>query len=509
MSNSKEMFTLEIVARDAVAEWSKVSIIDAQDHLRKSGTGSFSVQLPKGLYTVLVEYDKDTTQDIIRHTRNNIFYISTPKNLNQAETSEYFNIVPSSDFNKYDTIALQQSQNKIKRNVISIEEDSSTGSLFIFLRFEERWNRVYKQIQLSNFYFEKLKLRQTDWDIDKSNLWQSFKTDLPEGFYFVSFNEDEGRSYPIQIFKDKQTQITLNIKNKPLLHTFKIEVSKSHRYEPLTEGSESYVLALQKLQFFDYRVSSKMVDDLAYGKWEHPMYGIVIAYLCLLWNSDIDNSLINKVVENLNERILPYSDSPDLRILNLLTKKQQKNSSEFQQILSEESSFIQLPMFRIGFETLISLSYKAPHLIPSESLPDLIANRVYFDTPWLCFKPIKNKFLPDTQFPKHRKGRTLLEKVTNTISKIDELKDWGEEVVPIVAYMLERKGIEKVSVQQLAMELRIPTTTLLRKVNELTVILFKNPKTAMIAKDILNQLLDTSFNIEKAQIIIERFQKER
>ena len=501
MSNSKKnTFQLDIKAANMQDEWINISILDSDNRLMAQNIGSFSVELPKGLYTILTDINGVNNKQVIRHSENTLYYIKTKliktkKNkavqtfpfIEDNKSLEYHNTIKPIPFREGDDdppTDPPEEPNDVKPIPIK-ENDTITinpnASLFILFYDLEGSALVESpnNFLLYNIDFEEVTITTPESHLNAKQGWLTFQYSFEEGTYFFAYLGEEERIIPIEIIPEYQTQIILPlIEHKPDFSNLKVLISNRDLIS-YNEVFAPFEIALQKLQYQDFTLSEGVLKDLVYGKFEKPIYGIVVAYIYLKSESHKFDQLFETVVQNLENRILNSQLEADLRIIKLLKLKHSSEQSLLDQALQEELPFETLPIFRIGLETLIELSYDYPHLISKNSLIDLISDKIYYDTPWTCFRPIKNintssNITPpelDTKFVKPR-------------DTINQSQEQLENFLPAFIDILQSKDGKGLTIKELSQCLRIPPATLERKLKVLAELLSQGESVSSILKNI-------------------------
>lgn len=483
-------------------EWFKVSVIDGSNKLIAQQTGSFEMELPKGLYTLKTESKGISTSQVILHDNDDTHYIKVPD-------------VPKKEMVNFDEIAENESETV---TTTLLEGDSK---LFVFLSStHDHSNQEFKQltecIQLYDANNQRVsQMAYPEWRSNADQGWLAFSTELHPGVYYLSFKGLGRRSFIVEAFPDCQSQVFIQFEEELDLSTFTMQVSSRGEYEEEYSGLDSFNLALDALHKRKFDVSDKVLDDLAYGKWKRPMYGIVVAYLYLLGNNRKRNGLFEDVVNNLSNSILDSPYSSDLRMIQLLFEVEIKERP-IEEVVYDQEPFDTPPMLQAGLRKLYEFSNINPDLIEENSITDLISDRLYKDSPWTSFKPYKSihRFEVKRTHERGRLRKALVAFLTDRPEEADlsESNEWIEAFLPRLIEVLERQvsfsikhGVSAgITVDDLALELNLPLVSVRRKVREVNRIVQNNPFLTDSILNLLNRWFDKDFNRNQLVELLNR-----
>ena len=212
----------------------------------------------------------------------------------------------------------------------------------------------------------------------------------PQGMYFLKYSGLDARMIPIYVYNNWFTQFFMTVAEEPLFGTIRIFLSSSMTFNPYDRLQYYIDVCLSKLSKNDFTLDKDLLNNIAHGKYDSPMLGLLGAYIYLSSNETKDDSLFKLIVENLQNKILKDSDeSPDIWALNLLSYK------HFNRTLSaNEYAFIDgTPTLRIAFDTIRKAAISNPWLIQEDSLNDHISENQYFDSAFNTFKPFSKDLL--------------------------------------------------------------------------------------------------------------------
>ncbi len=213
-----------------------------------------------------------------------------------------------------------------------------------------------------------------------------FSAPLPMGHYYLKYSGKNARQFPIHVFDNWYTQYFMTVDQEPLFGSARIFISKDKKFDPYDELHTYVDICLDKLQNNDFTLDDELLNNIAFGKYDSPMLGLLGAYIYLNSNQIEKDNLFEIIVQNLQKKILINSDKfPDIWALNILSYKHFNKT-----LISNQNSFVSgTPMLRIAFDTIRNAATRYPWLVPEGSLNDLISENQVFDSPFNTFKPFK------------------------------------------------------------------------------------------------------------------------
>ena len=227
---------------------------------------------------------------------------------------------------------------------------------------------------------------RTGIEVNDDHGWIAFNAQLPNGIYYLIYSGKEPRQIPIYVFRHWHTQFFMTLDHEPLFGTIRIFLSERREFNPYEETYKYIDILLDKLQNGDYNLNHKLIERVAYDKFESPMLGLICSYIYLKSKDVTNDSLFKIVVQNLQRLILKDNvESPDLRALNILA------SQHFPNYTYQKGSVQGTPIFRVGFETILKASVEDKELIHEYGINDYISENLYFDSPFNTFKPIPSQ----------------------------------------------------------------------------------------------------------------------
>ena len=348
------------------------------------------------------------------------------------------------------------------------------------------------------------KMEKDEWIVDEVFRTLTFNTKVEAGFYYLVFKGKKRRSFALEKFKNFETQVFLDLKKSFDFSSFKMLIScENYEHEKPSERI-SFHLALEQLQNRNFDVSKQTLKNLAYSKWDQPMYGIVVSYLYLLSKNKEEDALFKSVVQNLTQNILDSAFSSDLRMIKILSKMKFEGSSLTADDKLLQDPFETPPMLRVGLEKLYELSNNYPKLIPENSINDLISDRLCYDTPWTSFYPYKSLRIFEKQ-EVGGGGRNVLFGflVDNLKNKLVGSQNWIQIFLPNLIDIIHRSAkfsenkTRSISIQEVSFEMNLPVVTVRRKVKELKKILSKKPKLLEFALAQISTRLNIELNKEE------------
>lgn len=317
-------------------------------------------------------------------------------------------------------------------NTLSIPVQSQHKSgLFIFLRFpsakiyqmSDQEDICWKYFTLYDFYGRSIANFPRDSFTDKSfklpnNISSSgflgFSAELPKGLYFLEYKNPQSdrstdRVIPIYIYENWFTQFFMTVVNdKPFFETIRTFISADRRFNP-DDVNHTYVdICINKIQSKDFTIEEDLLRNIAYGKFESPMLGLLGCYIYLSGSETKDDHLFRTIVRNLQDRILKNSqNSPDIFALNFLSHEHFGKTINTGHLLYVYGT----PTLRIAYDVLRKAASKYQWVIPEGTLNDFIAGNQYFDSTFNTFN-ISTRFFSTPN--KSSGGVKLKEKIGAT-----------------------------------------------------------------------------------------------
>ena len=286
-----------------------------------------------------------------------------------------------------------------------INNAKGNNGLLLFLRFPTA--NAYREIFKSESYWDKFSLEDhygniivqfPDYcSVDMSNSgYIGLNIKVAPGMYFLKYAGNNPRMVPINIYKNWYTQFFMTVAAEPLFGSIRIFINRHKEFYP-DDILNTYIdICLDKLQNNDFTLDATLLINIADGKFESPMLGILGAYIYLSGTETKNDNLFKIIVHNLQSEILRNSEeSPDIWALNFLSYR------HFGQTLpqAKKITFKGTPMLRMAYDEIRKAAAVYPWIIEENSLNDLIAERQVFDSPYNTFLPIDisaETYLPDS-----------------------------------------------------------------------------------------------------------------
>lgn len=220
---------------------------------------------------------------------------------------------------------------------------------------------------------------------DKTEGWLAFHAKLPQGLYYLVYRGAKQREIPLHIFSTWQTQLFLTFKRTPIFETARIQILK-HGDDHYASDEDNLQLdtLLRNIHNGNYFLPENIIRKAADEKWHNPMLAIAVCYAYLLSKQDAHDTLFKVIVENLQNRILPYYESPDLKVIRLLAAIHFKN--EIPDITLSEPC-----MLNIGMKTVITENIRFPERVKITGLCEQILTDLKNDIVWTSYFPAKEK----------------------------------------------------------------------------------------------------------------------
>lgn len=373
-------------------------------------------KLQPGLYTLRTEmngevkdevfwFDKKQTIQVRNATTNAHFKtknIQPPKQYSSALLTQDYAFSPdyyteaAVGWSAEDTVDIKTPRNK-KRD----------SSLFLFMRFSSNEHfEKYKKIDSKKFWsnYELLNEKGSSifsfesgngLEIDNEKGCFALNVELPSGVYYLHCKGGDERQIPIYLFKSWNTQFFMILGEDFNYGTIRIFLSKARTFNPQEKTHQYIDLLLDKLQNGDFTLEPDLVKMVAHGKYESPILGLLCSYIYLNSKAVQDDELFRMILNNLQNVILKNNqESPDFRALTILA------ANHFSDIKFKNAKVNGTPMFRAGYDAILSSSMSHKRLIPQNSINDFISENRYFDSPFNTFKPVS--FSSNPKFSKQK-----------------------------------------------------------------------------------------------------------
>lgn len=370
-----------------------VTVYDAGDEVVWAGPGGSTIVLPRGLYTVRVELNLQVAERPVRLVKATDLSQLTPRRYTAAPLSG------TAMSHEYYSYTSQDLSRKETRKPLAGATAPDAG-LFIFLRAVD----LKHASQLSRALGQGLELRDmndmvvsrldpSECVVNTTQGWLAFSAQAPHGYYRLVDLGDHPREMALHVFPQWQTQIFVLWTDRPVLEGARIFVQRpgcGFRFEDETEQAAD--LALDALATGARRVPRRALNVLWISKFENPMLGLIGAYTELQrlrrlsgaeWQAaagDIDTrQLLDMVIGNLGGLV---PDSPDVHALEVF-------AAEVFERPAPPRTFLQPPMFRVGFDAVVRTAAARPDLVPASGIVDDIATVLFTDSVWTTWRPLQ------------------------------------------------------------------------------------------------------------------------
>ncbi|MFN3754300.1 hypothetical protein [Flavobacterium sp.] len=310
--------------------------------------------------------------------------------------------IPYGSSHEYYTNPAVEISKKMKNNLSSV----LNSGLFIFLRypdeevFREKFNEqsywdcfsllndVGKSILNFPDFCINDKINQ-NYNYHRNSDYIGLSEHLEPGLYFLKYEKSGGdsRLTPIYIYEGWYTQLFMTVGQEPLFGSIRVFISRTSTFNPMDRNNYYIDICLDKLQNNDYSLDSELLRNIAYGKYESPMLGLLGAYIYLSSKETKEDHLFKAIVYNLQNKILKTrNESPDIWALNLLSYQ------HFGKTISNDEKIRVpgTPMLRVAFEAIKKAASTYSFLIAENSLNDHVSENQIFDSPYNTFKPISS-----------------------------------------------------------------------------------------------------------------------
>ncbi|GIQ59583.1 hypothetical protein Flavo103_27190 [Flavobacterium collinsii] len=229
---------------------------------------------------------------------------------------------------------------------------------------------------------------------EEKNGWLAFNSKLPVGNYYLLFKGVENVAsleIPLRVFKHWQTDFCLFFTDIPLFNTASLSITKPffHKNSPLKIENDMLQIegVLQKLYNDILYLPDSLMEELAYGKWENPLKGILAAHVFFAKENNVSittssiqtQNLYRKVVDNV-EKILG-KDCPDVIALNLL------KATFFNETL-QNSTVKEPPMLLQSSRTLLEAVLLYPAIISKDSVMEQMSPGLMHNSVFTTYKPL-------------------------------------------------------------------------------------------------------------------------
>ena len=367
-------FRFEVVqANGSPSNSSVIKVYDAWDVEMVKAEGSIELDLPRGLYTVRVTRAGELREKVIKHRG------ATSESLTEPMRTSAVPSFDTSGAHEYYSWTSAHWSTEDTRAAIG---DNPEGRLFLFIRSLNR--ETYRHQPLAEYLqlFDESGNMISHFDPHETEFssdgWLAFSAPAAPGLYLLTYAGDEPRELPLYVFPGLSTQFFAMYQGQLRLDTASVLLQKKNKsFSPDDRETQAFDSALNGLQQGRDLLPPGMMQMLLYGKFDHPMLGLLGAHVLLL-REEVDEGLLDKVIGNL-DHLLP--NSPDVVALKILTAK--RFGKPPPNVVVERP-----PMLRAGLDAVLTLAAEFDHVIPEGSLLDKIAARQRFDLPWTSWKPL-------------------------------------------------------------------------------------------------------------------------
>ncbi|REC61866.1 hypothetical protein DRF65_14130 [Chryseobacterium pennae] len=368
-----------------LSEFVKLQLFDGYGQMVAENYERIDLILPKGLYQLYIFSNETFEKEYIVLDRNyegnwnnRGSYSSIPNSFLESSHSYY-------------TDAVEKWSKKTTMDRLPILREDT--SLFIFFRYPSKEAREgqTKGSETMSWRFSILdsnrkKIYQFNEDNakeDRNTGWLAFNATLPHGIYYLVYrgHKNTTREIPLQVFAHWQTQFFLTFKKTPIFSTARIQIVQPLADDIITQEDNLQLDALlRNMQNGNYFVPKNIIDKTAFDKWYNPMLAIAVCYAYLLSPQETDNNLFRNIIRNLEQKILNYSDSSDIKIIKLLAAIH----------FNEEIPVLDIDtpcMVNAGIKTLIEQNIRFPERIRISGLCELILPDLNSDMVWTSYTP--------------------------------------------------------------------------------------------------------------------------
>ena len=361
----------------------RFTLVNGKSEIVGKSTETCEFDLDTGYYLLIIEQNGIQSEQLILHTKENPAHITITSPgvyssilLDGAKTSHEYYTDPAEEWSK--------------KTTCKKEIDKFSSSIFLFFRFIDI--DVVKKLDsqlhpFQNFYFrtkdELIDLTQIE--ISETNLsqgWAAFMMPVEEGYHYLVYKGKEQREIPLFISSNRQTQGFLIVNPEPCFDTLRIAMtSPGQGFYPFDRDLKIIDTASNRLQNAKYSLPKSVLNELLHGKFGNPMLGLIGLHLCIRKGEYPYD--FNLVLQNLI-MLFGGNEIPDIKALRLI-------HAEAQGEKLPEMIFHDPPILRHALEAVARLASINPKLLTDDSPIHSIAQNIYSDTPFSCWKPFQEK----------------------------------------------------------------------------------------------------------------------
>lgn len=291
------------------------------------------------------------------------------------------------------TLAYLTAAREISERPRILNETRGDNGIFIFLRYPSE--DLYRDRYRAKSYWKRFDLLDESGAIilqfpnfctfSDTEGYLGTSMSLKPGSYFIRYRKrGRSRMIPLTVYEGWYTQLFMMLADEPLFGSLRIFISRNSFFEADNELNFYTDVCLDKLQNNDFMLSRYLLEQVAHGKFDAPMLGLVGTYMYLKSNIDAHDYLFDIIVGNMRNRILNDTEnSPDLLALNILRDFHHNKVPEYDGV-----SFTKTPMLRVAYDAIRLASARSGNTIAWGSLDDYIAEKQMFDSPYNTFKAI-------------------------------------------------------------------------------------------------------------------------
>ncbi|MFH7012371.1 hypothetical protein ACHRV5_10890 [Flavobacterium sp. FlaQc-52] len=372
----------------------KVKIFDGTDKEIKDfkAEKEQTILVKPGIYTIRLELNGIIKDHVVRVHKEQRFAFRIPPVGKQWEDAVILSLpmiyssIPFDDEN-YDTykssheyyssscIAWSQKSTSKKMRGEPVKESSS--SIFIFFRFpnheqfeilKNKWSPAFhKSFQLYDEQYELIESLDKHTSIINKEVGSiAFNLIVQPGTYYIKIAQNgPSQMIPVQVFANWHSQIFMTLGEQPLYGTLRIILSPERKFDSRNVVNKYIDILADKIQNNEVELSTELIQYVANHKTESPMLALLCIYAYMNGESDVNDSVIERMITVLNELILPNnSKSPDIIAIELLAERYLGKN----EVNNKELSGV--PMLRLGVQAISDAAMQWPLLIGHKGMLD-------------------------------------------------------------------------------------------------------------------------------------------
>ncbi|MES2107976.1 MAG: hypothetical protein V4577_04480 [Bacteroidota bacterium] len=393
MNSDQTTYAFTARASGAMAEFAHLTLYNGYLDTVLKGYGRLDARLAPGLYKLVVVQGEQMIEQSIRVDKPT----ETVVPLTASASS-----VPANGLGNMHEYYSEPFKDHAFVPTTAAGDPGSPESLFLFFRYPDqnaftRYNPLKESLGTGFILLDRERKRLCSLeggDIREELTyygWLALHIRLTPGTYYLYYNGRQAdkelklpalpaREIPITVFAHWQTQCFMTFGSGPAFRSWFVALRKTslRRFDYRPEDNNLYDIEglLQKFNNGIFYLPDNIITQLAYGKWENPILGLLAAYAYFQSGKHDRDDLFRMVVAN-SARLL--GESPDYAALTIAAGSYLPGLQLPFQRLREPA------MFLTGMRAVISAG---GNRIEEGSLAEQVVDKLFSDMFWTSYTPV-------------------------------------------------------------------------------------------------------------------------